>query len=111
MAQARNRTRVGHVEPGELRRIGLRHAVVVMPVEARVVDVNAMRVELATLDRRLEAARKAMRQLEQRRTELSESITQFETMPIERIDGDPEVPQTAREVKPEPEPQDENPGV
>jgi hypothetical protein len=96
MAQARNRTRVGHVEPGEVRRIGIRHAVVVLPVEARVVDMNGPRVELAQIDRKLDELKKMQRRLEARRTELADTIAQFDALPIERQDDDPVVPVEAR---------------
>lgn len=114
---SREKTRVGHVELGAVRRIGHRHAVVLLPVEAKVVDMNAQRVALERVDARLESLKRELRSLERQRTAIADTITQFENLPIERDDGDPEVPQEARVVEPEkrerrarPEP-DKNPGV
>jgi hypothetical protein len=101
MATERERTKVGHVEAGAVRRIGLRHAVVLQPVVATIVDMTRQRQMLDRIDKRLAALGAERRQLEAKRTEIADTLAQFEAMPIEREDGDPVVPQTAKSVEPD----------
>lgn len=83
--------RAGELVPGSMRRIGLRHAIVVEPTRAKVVDLGRLEFDLQQTNEQLERLRLALAQLEQQRTALESRIAQFKTAAVERIDGDPEV--------------------
>lgn len=92
LRQGDGRRRAGDLVPGSMRRIGLRHAVVVEPVRARVLDVNQLRLELQQVTGQLARARAAVAQLDQHRVTLETRIAEFEAASIDRVEGDPEVP-------------------
>lgn len=81
-----------HVDPMQMRRIGLRHAIVVPVRKAVVFDMNAVDQKIAEVDRKLEALARKRVELEQERSALSATRAGFDAMPIEREEGDPEVP-------------------
>jgi hypothetical protein len=89
------RRRPGELVPGSMRRIGLRHAVVTAPVRAELVDVGKLTNDLAVTTDKLARARALVALLETERAQLETKIAQFSAAPIERVDGDPDVPLTA----------------
>ncbi len=102
--------RAGEQTPGSMRRIGRFHCIVTAPVTAKVVDVNSLRIELAQCTTSLDKARRMTALLENERAQLEMKLAQFSAAPIERVDGDPEVPQEtppdvvpARDVVPAPD--------
>jgi hypothetical protein len=97
------RRRAGERVPGSMRRIGLRHAVVTVAVTAQVVDRNSLVIELDQTVAQLARARQLVAQLEAQRSQLETKLAQFDAAPIERLDGDPDVP--LEEPKPEPKPE------
>lgn len=94
--------RVGERVQGSMRRIGLRHAVVTPAITAQVVDRNSIVAELEQASRSLGNARQLVTQLEAQRSHLETKLAQFDAAPIERVDGDPEVPLT-EEAQPVPD--------
>lgn len=88
------KTELGTIDPGEVRRIGFAHAVILKPREPKLVDLNALRVTKAQVDRRIEQLTTELRSLEAQRDDLANNIRIFGDLPIERIEGDPDVPLT-----------------
>ncbi len=89
--------RHGERVPGTMRRIGHMHAVVTTAIVAQVVDRNSLVLELKDATAQLSRARSMVAQLETHRSQLEIKLAQFDAAPIERLDGDPDVPLTAPE--------------
>lgn len=108
MADEETTILAGAVDPGALRRIGFAHAVVLLPRQAKLIDIGGLRLQRDQVDRRTLQLQTELRSLEAQRAELSANITSFENQPIERVEGDPDVPLTDPSVvppdKPEPAP-------
>jgi predicted RNase H-like nuclease (RuvC/YqgF family) len=89
---AEEKKSLGIIEPGEIRRIGYSHAIL-MPARSTVlVDINSERNELARTEQTLKAGREQIALLERKRDQLQRRIAEFEAAPIDRVDGDPDVP-------------------
>jgi hypothetical protein len=82
---------LGSVDEMVVRRIGLTHAVVVPPREAKLLDISQVRQTIAQIDRRLGALDAERKKLEALRADQSLIVTLVENAPIERIEGDPPV--------------------
>lgn len=84
--------RAGEQLAGSMRRIGHRHAVVLEPVVVRVVDINELHNNLGQCNSLIDQTTRRLAQLRAQRTILEQRIAEFDTAPIDRVDGDPEVP-------------------
>lgn len=94
------RRRPGEVVPGTMRRIGLRHCVVTPAVQVELVDAGRLHRDLELTNEQLGRARQLVAKLEAQRGQLETRIAQFEAAPIERVDGDPDVPVEAEPPEP-----------
>lgn len=83
---------LGTLERGELRRIGFSHAILLPARSTQLVDINGDRNELRRTEQTLAAGREQIALLERRRDQLQRRIAEFEAAPIDRVDGDPDVP-------------------
>jgi hypothetical protein len=86
---------VGAVDELEIRRIGVNHAVVLPPRQATLLDVGEMRREVTQITRRLAAMEDERVRLTALLQDRNLIVAQFDAAKIDRIDGDPEVPQPA----------------
>lgn len=93
---------VGAVDALEIRRIGADHAVILPPRQATVLDVSTFRREAVQIARRLAALEEETEKLRALLADRQLIIDQFDAAKIDRIDGDPDVPQPAppREADP-----------
>ena len=89
----REKPAVGQVEEMRLRRIGVDHAVVMAPREAKIISLAQLRRNVAEADRRLEQLTAQRSKLEAYRSDQAGLITQLASAKIDRIKEDPEVPQ------------------
>ncbi len=93
MASARKRP--NEIEAGSIRRIGFRHAVMLPARQAQLVDMNAINVELGRAKERLATFEAKRDAAAARVAELTAQKEAFDSLPIERDDEDPTVPQEA----------------
>lgn len=89
---AEEKKTLGTIERGELRRIGFSHAILLPARSTQLVDINAERNELRRTEQTLAAGREQIALLERKRDQLQKRIAEFEAAPIDRVDGDPDVP-------------------
>jgi hypothetical protein len=88
---ANEKRRLGDVDPAAIRRVGFQHAIVTPPRESTLLDVQNIRDELRRTDRAITAAEKQLTQLRAQRDRQLAFLATFEALPVERVDGDPDV--------------------
>ena len=85
------RRRLGDVDPSAIRRVGFQHAIVTPPRESTLLDVATTRDDLKRVDRGIAQSEKQLTHLRAQRDRLVAFLAAFEAMPVDRIDGDPDV--------------------
>lgn len=113
-----DRKMAGQVDELQIRRVGARHCVVTPPRRTELVDIYQWQQQLEAVERRLKHARNAKAQAEAlesqlitQREQLRAQLQLVASLPIDRCDGDPDVPAlpvdaeaATEESAPEPEP-------
>lgn len=96
---ANEKKRHGETDALQVRRVGHRHCVVTPPRRSEVVDVNTWinRVEkldgqIRNAERSRDQANAAITALTAEREQIRGLLLAFETLPVDRVEGDPDVP-------------------
>ena len=92
--------KAGEMVAGAMRRIGYQHAVVTPAVRVDVVNIERVRAELVRCGEMIAQVTERLAQLRAHRTQLEQRIAEFDAAPIDRIEGDPDVPLEAPKREP-----------
>ncbi len=88
---ADEKRRLGDVDPAAIRRVGFQHAIVTPPRESTLLDVQGVRDDLRRTELGIAQAERQLLVLRGQRDRQLAFLAAFEALPVERIDGDPDV--------------------